>query len=461
MIFKKKIIFFLLLCYPIACVFSDMMITITGGIHAAHPIAIIPFKSNIQNNLHNNKNLENITSVISSDLRNSGKFNTLPITYLPNQPTTVSEIIPMFWEKIGISTLVLGSIYKNDDDYYTISYQLIDSASNPPLVILENQFFVKENRLRYIAHTISNEIFEKLTGIKGVFCTKIAYVLHHTKKNTKYPYELCISDYDGHNQISIYKSVEPLMSPAWSPNGKHIAYVTFESKRAELVIKELYTGVIRNIISFPKHNGAPAFSPDGKKIAFSLSKTGSLNLYVMDLESGKIDQLTSNRYNNTEPSWFPDNHNLAYTSDQGGTPQIYKIDIQNVSKIERLSWLYNSNHYPNVSTDGTFLVMVNRNQGKQSISKLDLITGQEEILTTESFLADTPSIAPNGTMLLYSATLINKENSFNTEKEVCNSESVLELISIDGKFKARLKGSVFIENVRFPAWSPNFSENYF
>lgn len=446
-----KILLLLFLSCTLFSAFSDMKITITGGVNTAYPIAIIPFVVPYNQNNLNNK-IENIAEIISADLRNSGKFNTLPITYLPHQPATVSEVIPMFWEKLGINTLVLGSISIRHNNHYVISYQLIDSSNNPPLVILENQFSVEEKWLRYVAHTISNEIFEKLTGIKGVFCTKIAYILHHIHKS-KYLYELCIADYDGQNQTTICQSIEPLMSPAWSPDGKQIAYVTFETKHAELVVQTLHTGKINHIINFPNHNGSPAFSPNGKKLAFSLSKTGSLNLYIMDLSSGKISQLTSNRYNNTEPSWFPDNQNLAYTSDQGGKPQVYKIDTKNTNKIQRLSWLYSSNHHPNVSMDGTFLIMVNRNKGNQNISKLNLLTGQEEILTTNSFLADTPSIAPNGTMLLYSSILFNKESHHGFKKDNNDGNSVLELISIDGRFKACLKGSIEMGNIKFPVWS--------
>lgn len=447
-----KFVILFILFYIWLPVFSDMKIIITGGMHAAYPIAVIPFISNFQNN--SDFKIEDIALIISSDLRNSGKFNTLPTTYLPHQPTSLSEIIPFFWEKLGINTLVLGSISINNDRKFLISYQLIDSSDNPPLVILENQFLVEEKKLRYIAHTISNEIFEKLTGIKGVFCSKIAYVLHYRCKMDD-PYELCIADYDGYNQISIFKSSEPIMSPAWSPDGKYIAYVTFESKRSTLIIRTLNTGVINFIINFPNHNGSPAFSPNGKKLAFSLSKTGSANLYIMDLASKKIFQLTHNRYNNTEPSWFPDNQNLAYTSDQGGVPQIYKININNVNDIQRLSWLPNSNHCPIVNMDGTFLIMVNRYKGKQKLSKLNLITAQEDILTLNSCLVDTPSIAPNGTMLLYSAVIKNKPHS--PQNELYNTNYVLELISIDGKFKAFLKGSTEIRSIRFPVWSTSSS----
>lgn len=416
---------------------ADMHIEITCGINAAQPIAIIPFTC-INNQYDKTILIEDMASIIASDLRNSSKFNTIPVEYLPHKPTKASDVIPNFWEKLGINIIVLGTIHINYDESYIITYHLIDTSSNPALIISENQYSVEKKWLRYVAHTISNEIFEKLTGIKGAFRTRIAYVSRAF--NNKCFYELYISDYDGHNQISICRSTEPLMSPAWSPDGKKIAYVTFASGRSELIIQTLNTGLINNIINFPNHNGAPAFSPDCKKIAFSLSKTGSLNLYIMDLESGEIKQLTKNRNNNTEPSWFPDNQNIAYTSDQGGRPQIYKINIK-TSEIQRLSWLHTSNQNPNVSSDGTFIIMVNRHQGKQNIAKLNLLTGQEEILT-DTLLADTPSVAPNNTMIVYS----------NIDKDL-TATSNLKLISIDGHFKAHIKGDQ-AGDIRFPAWSP-------
>lgn len=154
--------------------------------------------------------------------------------------------------------------------------------------------------LRYAGHTASDEVFEKLTGIKGAFRTRIAYVVQ--TNGGQFPYELRVSDYDGYNQFVVHRSPQPLMSPAWSPDGSKLAYVTFESGRSALVIQTLANGAVRQVASFPRHNGAPAFSPDGSKLAFALSKTGSLNLYVMDLASGQIRQVTDGRSNNTEPT---------------------------------------------------------------------------------------------------------------------------------------------------------------
>ncbi|WP_423775047.1 Tol-Pal system beta propeller repeat protein TolB [Candidatus Blochmannia ocreatus (nom. nud.)] len=420
---------------------ADMQIKITQGINTAYPIAIIPFKYINNNQYDIFQPTEDIASIIANDLRNSSKFNTIPVEHLPHQPDNISDVIPMFWEKLGINIIVIGTIQENYDESYIISYNLIDTSKNPALVITENQFSIEKKWLRYIAHTISNEIFEKITGIKGIFCTRIAYVLH--TDHDKYPFELCIADYDGHNQISICKTHEPLMSPAWTPDGNKIAYVTFDSGHSKLVIQTLSTGTINNVINFPQHNGAPAFSPNSKKLAFALSKTGSLNLYIMDLDSGEIKQLTNNRNNNTEPSWFPDNKNIAYTSDQSGKPQIYKINIDTYNST-RISWSHTSNQNPAVSSDGKFIMMVNRHQGKQNIAKINLTNNQEYILT-DTVLANSPSIAPNNTMVLYSDTNTNITNNVTT------STSSLELISIDGKFRAHITGNK--NDLRFPTWS--------
>lgn len=409
---------------------ADIRIEITNGINAAQPIAVVPFKWTGIETLSND-----VGQIISNDLRNSGKFNPINnLRSMPQQPTTASEVTPDVWAAIGINAVIVGQVQPAVNDQYIISYQLVDIINSPGEILTQNQLKVTAKWLRYAAHTISDEIFAKLTGIRGAFRTRIAYVVK--TNNEKFSYELRLSDYDGYNQLTVHRSPEPLMSPAWSTDGEKLAYVTFEGGSSSLVMQTLSKGEINQIAAFPHHNGAPAFSPDGSKLAFALSKTGSLNIYIMDLASGQIRQATYGHNNNTEPSWMPDSQTIVYTSDQAGYPQIYKLNINN-GISERITWEGNQNQDPIISPDGKFMIMVNLNNGKQHIAKQDLVTGSVEYLT-DTFLDESPSISPNSTMLI-----------------CCSSQglnSILQLVSMDGRFKSHLPA--INGQVKFPAWSP-------
>ena len=413
----------------VAVAHAEVRIEITQGVNTARPIGVVPFKWDGPGAAP-----EDIGGIVAADLRNSGKFNPIDRSRLPQQPTSAAEVHPAAWTALGIDAVVVGQVQPGADGSYTVSYQLVDTSGNPGAVLAQNQFKVTKQWLRYAAHTASDESFEKLTGIKGAFRTRIAYVVQ--TNGGQFPYELRVSDYDGYNQFVVHRSPQPLMSPAWSPDGSKVAYVTFESGKSALVIQTLANGAIKQVASFPRHNGAPAFSPDGSKLAFALSKTGSLNLYVMNLGSGQITQVTDGRYNSTEPTWFPDSQTLAYTSDQAGRPQIYKIGV-NGGTPQRITWEGGQNQDGDVSTDGKSMVMVSTNSGAQHVARQDLVTGAVQQLT-DTFLDETPSLAPNGTMVIYSSTQ--------------GMGSVLQLVSTDGRFKARLPATD--GQVKFPAWSP-------
>ncbi|AHN26989.1 tolB protein precursor [Gilliamella apicola] len=408
---------------------ADVRIIITDGVSSAKPIAVVPFKWT-----GSGEPPQNIEDIVASDLRNSGKFNPIDVNNMPQKPTTASEVTPTVWDQLGVSAVVVGTIQPDASGKYLINYQLVDTVTRPGAVLAQNQYSIDKRWIRYAAHTASDEIFESLTGIKGAFRTRIAYVVKTTRG--PFTHELRVSDYDGYDQMTVHRSKEPLMSPTWSPDGKKLAYVTFEGGRSSLVVKSLETGAVQTIAAFPKHNGAPAFSPDGSKLAFALSKDGSLNLYMMDLNSKKLTQITSGRSNDTEPSWMPDSQTIVYTSDQAGRPQLYTINI-NGGSSQRLTWDNTQNQNARVAPDGSFIAMISTNNGEQHITRYDIETNTYQRLT-DSFLDETPSIAPNGTMIIYSSTQ--------------GLGTILNLVSTDGNFKARLPATD--GQVKFPAWSP-------
>ena len=421
-LFKKLIGVFAVLFVVAGHVLADdeVRIVIDEGVDGARPIAVVPFAGSAP---------ENIGKIIADDLRNSGKFNPISEARMPQKPTSASEVNPEAWTALGIDAVVVGQVTSTGSGY-NISYQLVDTvgaSGTPGTVLVQNSYTVTDKWLRYGAHTVSDEVFEKLTGIRGAFRTRIAYVVQ--KNGGSQPYEVRVADYDGYNQFIVNRSSQPIMSPAWSPDGKRLAYVSFENKKSQLVVQDLGSGARKVVASFPGHNGAPAFSPDGSRLAFASSQDGTLNIYVMSANGGAVTQLTRGSGNNTEPSWSPDGNSILFTSDRSGSPQVYLMSASGGSASP-----IGGRGSAQISGDGKMLVMIN---GNNNVVKQDLSTGASEILST-SFLGESPSISPNGIMIIYSSTQ--------------GLGKVLQLVSADGRFKASLPGSN--GQVKFPAWSP-------
>lgn len=404
---------------------AQMTIEITGVGSQQFPIAVADFRTDVPV-------AENVASVIRADLTRCGLFRIVAAG-----TDAIDEAAPVNladWKARGADTLAVGAVARLADGRTEVRYRLYDSVKGSQVDGLA--FSSTGNDLRRIAHKIADRIYEKVTGVRGFFSTRIAYVVQYAPNH----YELQVADADGANPQTALKSREFIISPTWSPDGNSLAYVSFETHHAAVYVHNLATGQRRVVASFPGSNSGPAFSPDGHTLAVVLTRDGNSEIYTMNLDGTGLRRLTFNPDIDTEPVFSPDGQWIYFTSDRSGGPQIYRMPSSG-GNAQRITFIGDYNISPRISPDGKTLAYVSRRSDLFQVEVLDLASAQE-LTITDTVRDESPSFAPNGRMILYATDI--------------GGHGILALASTDGRARARLSGPS--GDVREPTWGP-FSNN--
>lgn len=404
-------------------------LVISQGADRATPIAVVPFGWQGGSVLP-----EDMSQIIGNDLRNSGYFEPIPRQNMISLPAQASEVIYRDWKALGAQYVLVGNIVPNGGRLQ-VQYALFNV--NTEQQIMTGNVGGGTDQLRDMAHHIADQSFEKLTGVKGAFSTRLLYVTAERMGANNTRYTLQRSDYDGARAVTLLQSREPILSPSFAPDGRRIAYVSFEQRRPRIFVQHIDTGRREQITNFEGLNGAPAWSPDGNRLAFVLSRDGNPEIYVMDMGTRQMRRVTNHYAIDTEPFWGKDGQTLYFTSDRAGRPQIYKTNI-NSGAVERVTFVGNYNANPKLSADEKTLVMIHRQDGFTvfKVAAQDLETNRLRILSDTS-LDESPTVAPNGTMLIYA-----------TRQQ---GRGVLMLASTNGRVRLPLPTAQ--GEVREPSWS--------
>lgn len=451
----KKIICWVVLLFGISIrAQANLNIEITQGMVGGVPIAVATSVQEGGYNSYESASFAELGNVIRNDLRMCGRFEPLYPEQLPRFASTQQETNLATWQKVRVENVVLGNVQPAGNGRYNVTFQLLDvyktpksqagegegQVGNTPVLISKTFHGISRQDFRSLAHHISDVVYEKLTGIRGAFSTRIAYIMVVNTMNGK-RYSLEVADADGYNPLTLVKSKEPIMSPSWSPDGRQLAFVSFEKHRAEIYLIDVATGSRTLLSKFPGINGAPAWSPDKRSLALVLSKEGSPKIYLLDLASKQLTRLTDGMSIDTEPAWSQDGRNLYFTSNRGGKPQIYRMHVAS-KKIERVTYVGDYNARPMLSADGKYLVMMHREGSGERfhIASQELSSGNLSVLTSAR-LDESPTLSPNGAMVLYGTQDGDRQ--------------ILGLVTLDGRGQLRLPARE--GSVQEPAWSPFLS----
>ncbi|HEY9133456.1 MAG TPA: Tol-Pal system beta propeller repeat protein TolB [Dyella sp.] len=433
---RKPNLSFTLILLFVAALFAgpaaaqSLNIDIMTGTKTATPIAVVPFAQAGGAPLPTD-----VSDVIRNDFNRSGKFRSLAKSEIVELPSKGADIKFATWRLLKQDYLTIGRISDAGGGMLRVEYELWDV--NKQQSLLAQAFTAPAGDLRGVAHQIADQIYEKITGVRGAFWTRIAYITAVGLGNNT-TYSLVVADSDGYNPQVVARSRESLLSPSWSPDGKKIAYVSFESGNSAIYVQDITTGSRQLISAHPKGiNGAPAWSPDGSKLAISLSYVGNPEIFVLDVNSRQETRLTNNLAIDTEPVWSPDGQSIYFTSDRSGRPQIYQMSATGANQ-QRVSFEGQNNANASISYDGKQLAMVQGNGNVYRIVIMDRSLGGQVRPISPGPIDESPSFAPNASMLLYAATE--------------GRRGVLYAVSNDGLVRQRLLLSD--GDVREPSWGP-------
>jgi TolB protein len=417
-----RIVACVVLCLSAATARAQLTIEIIGGGSDQIPITVLPLAAE-------DKFQQRISEVISADLSRSGRFRVQDIGSVRPLPSEPNEVNYRYWKNRGSQSLVIGKVTPRQDGKVEVRFRMMDTAKESQVV--GYAYTIAVPQLRAIAHKIADIIYEKLTGEPGVFSTRIAYVARFPQR-----FELHVADADGFNSQFILAHKEPIISPAWSPDGTRIAYVSFEQRRSIIFVHNLVDGTRRVLAAYDGINSAPSWSPDGKRVALTLSKVGVSQIYLINPDGTNLARLTNSNSIDTEPSFSPDGKYILFTSDRGGSPQIYRMGAAG-DNVERMTFEGNYNVTPRYSPDGKTFAFIQRASSRYSLAIMDIATHQTQILT-DSPLDGSPAFAPNGRLILYAS--------------IVGGHGILAAVSSDGRIKQKITASA--QDVREPAWGP-------
>ena len=412
---------------------AQLVIEIRSGVERPVPMAVVPFGWDGPGAAAP----FDVAALVTLDLAQSGRFDPMAVQDMVSRPTQPADVAIQDWQIVDVDYLVIGEVQSNFDGSHTIVFQLFNVLQGEQIVGYRLSTGSSVNELRVAGHRVADMVFEELTGIRGVFGTQIAYV-NERRIGAERRFYLIVSDADGANPQVVAESPEPLMSPAWSPDGRKLAYVSFEGAQSSIYIQTLRTGIRERVSSRAGINGAPVFSPDGRTLALTLSRgQGNLDIHMLDLATQVLTRLTRSSAIDTEAVWAPDGEHIYFTSDRAGGPQIYRVEPRPGARVQRVTFEGSYNARSRVSPDGDRLAVVHEDRGNYRIALVDPGTGLTQVLSNGS-LDESPSFAPNGALIIYA-----------TQE---GGRGVLASVSTDGRIRQQIASVA--GQVREPVWSP-------